>query len=132
MSKLQSKSKEDSLTLSFDEFLSTLGDAESTGFNVKWLKSSVIAFRDLKRARPSIHASLSLLQELRVKRTSCIKKAKETKSAIEAHNTSITHLQESITKLQKYLSSKQEASSTLQAQLKGIEVEQDSLNKEIN
>nr|POE50391.1 hypothetical protein CFP56_35564 [Quercus suber] len=130
--KPRSKGKEDSLTLSFDEFLSTLGNAKSRGFNVKWLKSRVIALRDLKRAGPSIHASLSLLQELRVKRTSCINKVKKTKSAIEAHSTSITQLQECITKVQEDLSSKQEASSTLQTQLKGIEVEQDSLNKEIN
>ena len=90
MSQLQSKGKEDSLTLSFDEFISTLGDDESIGFNVKWLNSRVIALRGLKRAGPSIHASLSLLQELRVKRTSCINKAKETKSAIKPHSTSIT------------------------------------------
>ena len=38
MSQLQSKGKEDSLTLSFDEFLSTLGDDESIGFNVKLAK----------------------------------------------------------------------------------------------
>ena len=90
MSQLQSQGKEDSLTLSVDEFLSTLGDDESIGFNVKWLNSHVIALRGLKRAGPSIHASLSLLQELRVKRTSCINKAKETKLAIEPHSTSIT------------------------------------------
>ena len=46
-----SKGKKDSLTLSFDEFLSTLGDAESMGFNVEWLKSHVIALKDLKKAR---------------------------------------------------------------------------------
>ena len=62
VSQLQSKGKEDSLTLSFDEFLSTLGDAGSMGFNVGWLKSRIIAFRDLKKAGPSIHASLTLFQ----------------------------------------------------------------------
>ena len=62
ISQLQSKDKEDSMTFSFDEFLSTLGDAESMGFNVEWLKSHVIALRDLKMAQPSIYASLSLLQ----------------------------------------------------------------------
>ena len=84
-----------------------------------------------KRARPFVHASLSLLRQLRVKRTSCINKEKETKSAIGAHITSITQLQESITKLQKDLLSKQEASSALQTQLKSFEIEQGSLNKEI-
>ena len=62
ISQLQSKDKEDSMTFSFDEFLATLGDAESMGFNVEWLKSRVIALRDLKMAQPSIYASLSLLQ----------------------------------------------------------------------
>jgi len=62
ISQLQSKDKEDSMTSSFDEFLSTLGDAKSMGFNVEWLKSRVIALRDLKMAQPSIYASLSLLQ----------------------------------------------------------------------
>ena len=65
LSQLQFKGKEDNLTFSFNEFLSTLGDAKSMSFNVEWLKSCVIALRDLKRAGPSIHASLSLLQQLR-------------------------------------------------------------------
>ena len=90
MSQLQSKGKEDSLTLSFDEFLSTLGDAESMGFNVGWLKSHIIVFRDLKKAGPSIHASLTLFQQLRVKRIACINRAKETKSIVDLHNTLIT------------------------------------------
>ena len=76
---LQYNGKEDSLTLSFDEFLSTLGDAESMGFNVKWLKSHVIVLKDLKKVGPFVYASLSPLQQLRAKRTSCINKAKETK-----------------------------------------------------
>ena len=92
LSQLQFKGKEDSLTFSFDEFLSTLGDAESMSFNVKWLKSCVIALRDLKRAGPSVHASLSLLQQLRIKRTLCINKVEETKLAIKTHITSITQL----------------------------------------
>ena len=49
VSQLQSKGKEDSLTLSFDEFLSILGDAQSIGFNVEWLKIHVIALKDLKK-----------------------------------------------------------------------------------
>ena len=61
VSQLQSKGKEDNLTLSFDELLSTLGDAEGIGFNVGWLKSCAIALRDLKKAGPSVRASLSSL-----------------------------------------------------------------------
>ena len=67
VSQLQSKGKEDHLTLSFDELLSTLTKANDMGFNVKWLKSNVTALRDLKKARPSVHTSLSLLQQLKVK-----------------------------------------------------------------
>ena len=48
LSQLQSKGKEDNQTLSFDEFLSTLGDVKSMGFNVEWLKSRVIILIDLK------------------------------------------------------------------------------------
>ena len=99
ISQLKSKGKMNNLTLSFDELLSTLGDAKGIGFNVEWLKSRVIALRDLMKARPSIRASLSLLHQLRPNRISCISKAKETRSAIEAYNTSITKLQESIVKL---------------------------------
>ena len=128
---LQYNGKEDSLTLSFDEFLSTLGDAESMGFNVGWLKSRIIAFRDLKKAGPSIHASLTLFQQLRVKRIACINRAKETKSIIDLHNTLITQLQESLAKLQEDLSSKPEASSAPQTQLEGVAAEQSSLDKEI-
>ena len=62
VSQLQSKGKKDSLTLSFDELIFTIGDAEGKGFNVEWLKNRVIALRDLKEVGPSIHASLSLLQ----------------------------------------------------------------------
>lgn len=101
------------------------------GFNVGWLKSRLIALRDLKKAGPSVHASLTLLQQLRVKRISCINKAKETKSAAKADNTLITQLQESKAKLQEDLSSKQEASFSLQTQLEGVAVEQRSLDKEI-
>ena len=92
VSQLQSKGKKDNLTLSFDELLSTLGDAEGIGFNVKWLKSCVIALGDLMKAWPSICASLSSLHQLRPNKISCISKAKETRSAIGAHNTSITQL----------------------------------------
>ena len=35
VSQLQSKGKEDSLTLSFDELLSTLGDVEGMSFNIE-------------------------------------------------------------------------------------------------
>ena len=120
ISQLKSKGKMNNLTLSFDELLSTLGDAKGIGFNVEWLKSRVIALRDLMKAWPSIRASLSLLHQLRPNRISCISKAKETRSAIEAHNTSITKLQESIVKLQKEFSSKQEANSALQTWLEGV------------
>ena len=111
VSQLQSKGKEDSLTLSFDELLSTLGDVEGMSFNIEQLKSRVIA--------------------LRAKRISCVNKAKETKSAIEVHNTLITLLQESMVKLQEDLSSVQEANSTLQTQLEGVTAEQSSLDKAI-
>ena len=131
VSQLQSKGKKDNLTLSFDELLSTLGDAEGIGFNVKWLKSCVIALGDLMKAWPSICASLSSLHQLRPNKISCISKAKETRSAIGAHNTSITQLQESIVKLQKELSSKLEANSALQTWLEGVSAEQSSLDKEI-
>ena len=99
VSQLQSKGKEDNVTLSFDELLSTLGDAEGIGFNVGWLKSRVIALRDLKKAGPSVCASLSSLHQLRANKISCINKTKETRSAIEAHSTLTTQLQESIVKL---------------------------------
>ena len=128
---MQSKGKEENLTLSFNEFLSTLGDAESMSFNVKWLVSHVIAFRDLNKVGPSTHAYFSLLQQLRVKRASCITKAEETKLAIKAHIILVTQLQESISKLEEDLSSKLEAGSTLDTQLKGVEEEHGSLNKEI-
>ena len=108
ISQLQTKGKKDSLTLSFNEFLFTLGDAKSMGLNVEWHKSRAITVRDLKRAGSSVHASLSLLQQLRAKRILCINNAEEKKLTIEAHNTLITQFQESITKLQKDLSSKQE------------------------
>ena len=111
VSQLQSKGKEDSLTLSFDELLSTLGDVEGMSFNIEQLKSRVIT--------------------LRAKRISCVNKAKETKSTIEVHNTLITLLQESMVKLQEDLSSVQEANSTLQTQLEGVTTEQSSLDKAI-
>ena len=76
--------------------------------------------RDLKKAGPSIHASLFSLYELRVKENSCINKAKEIESALQVHITSITQLQESISKLQAELTSQQEASSDFQTQLEGV------------
>ena len=100
VSQLQSKGKEDNLTLSFDELLSILTKANGMGFNVRWLKSHVAALRDLKKARPFVHTSLSSLQQLKVKSNSCINKAQETKLANDARITSITQFQESITKLQ--------------------------------
>ena len=99
ISQLQSKGKEDCLALPFDDFLSTLNEAEGLSVNASWLKSCVTALRDLKKAGPSVHASLSSLHELRVKENSYINKAKETKSALEVRSTSITWLQESINKL---------------------------------
>ena len=79
---LQLKGKEDCLALLLDNFLSILSEAKSLSVNVGWLKSRVTALRDLKKAGPSVHASLSLLRELRVKENSCINKAKETESAL--------------------------------------------------
>ena len=78
ISKLQSKGKEDCLALPLNDFISTLSEAEGLSVNVSWLKSHVIALRDLKKARPPIHASLSLLRKLKVKENSYIDKAKET------------------------------------------------------
>ena len=79
---LQLKGKKDCLALLLDNFLSILSEAESLSVNVSWLKSRVTALRDLKKAGPSVHASLSSLRELRVKENSCINKAKETESAL--------------------------------------------------
>ena len=79
---LQLKGKEDCLALLLDNFLSILSEAESLSVNVGWLKSRVTALRDLKKAGPSVHASLSSFRELRVKENSCINKAKETESAL--------------------------------------------------
>ena len=62
VSQLQSKGEEDHLTLSFDELLSTLTEVDGMGFNVEWLKSHVMTLRDLKKARPFVHAFLSSLQ----------------------------------------------------------------------
>lgn len=93
--------------------------------------SHFIALRDLKKEGPSTHASLSLLQQLGVKRASCITKAKETKLAIKAHIILVTQLHESVSKLKEDFSSKLEAGSTLNTQLKGVEEEHGSLNKEI-
>ena len=86
MSQLQSKGKEDHLTLFFDEFLSTLIEVDGMGFNVEWLVSCVMTLIDLKKAGPSVHASLFLLQQLRVKRNSCINKVEKTKSTMEVHS----------------------------------------------
>ena len=131
VSQLQSKGKENCLDLPLDEFLSTLSEAEGLSVNVGWLKSRVTALRDLKKAGPSVHASLSSLCELRAKESSCINKAKETESALEVYGTSITQLQESINRLKVELTSKQEVNSALQAQLEGVTAERSSLRKEI-
>ena len=85
MSQLQSKGKEDCLALPLDDFLSTLSEAEDLSVNVSWLKSRVTALRDLKKAGPSVHASLSSLCELRAKESSSINKAKEIELALEVH-----------------------------------------------
>nr|POE81724.1 hypothetical protein CFP56_58991 [Quercus suber] len=82
ISQLQSKGKEERLALPFDNFLSTLSEAESLSVNVGWLKSHITALRDLKKARLSIHTSLSSLRELRVKENSCINRAKEAELAL--------------------------------------------------
>ncbi|KAL4599353.1 hypothetical protein ACB092_11G120600 [Castanea dentata] len=124
VSQLQSKGKENCLALPLDDFLSTLSEVEGLSVNVGWLKSRVTVLRDLKRAGPSIHASLSSLRELRAKESSCINKVKETVSALEVHGTSIAQLQVE-------LASKQEVSSALQAQLEDVTVERSSLRKEI-
>ena len=131
VSQLQSKGKENCLDLPLDDFLSTLSEAEGLSVNVGWLKSRVTALRDLKKAGPSVHASLSSLRELRAKESSCINKAKETESALEVYGTSITQLQESINRLKVELTSKQEVNSALQAQLEGVTAERSSLRKEI-
>ena len=101
------------MALPLDNFLSILSEAEGLSVNVDWLKSRVTALRDLKKAGPFVHISSSSLLELRVKENSCINKAKETKSALQVHRTSITQLQESINKLQAKLTSQQEASSAV-------------------
>ena len=87
--------------------------------------------RDLKKAGPCVHASLSSLRELRVKKNSCINKAKEAESALQVRVTSITQLQESINKLLVEITSQQEASSAFQAQLEGVTIEPNSLKKDI-
>ena len=50
ISQLQSKDKEDCLALPFDNFLSTLSEAESLSVNVGWLITHVTALKDLKKA----------------------------------------------------------------------------------
>nr|POF22755.1 hypothetical protein CFP56_09732 [Quercus suber] len=125
------KSKEDHLTLPFKNILSTLTEANGMGFNVGWLVSRVITLRDLQKIGPFVHASLSLLQLLRVKRDSCINKAEETKKTMEARIASIAKFQESITKLQGDLSSAQEDYSAFRTQLEGVKAEQGSFDKEI-
>ena len=87
---LQLKGKKDCLALPFDNFLSILSEVESLSVNVSWLKSRVIALRDLKKEEPFVHASLSSLHELRVKKNSCTSKAKEIESALQVRVTSIT------------------------------------------
>ncbi|XP_030959061.1 zinc finger BED domain-containing protein RICESLEEPER 1-like [Quercus lobata] len=83
VSQLQSKGKKDFLALPLNDFFSTLSEVEGLRVKVNWLKSRVIASRDLKRAGPSIHASLSSLHELRAKESSYVNKVKETKSTLE-------------------------------------------------
>ena len=61
ISQMQSKGKEDCLAFPLDDFLSTLGEAEGLSVNVGWLKNCVTALRDLKKAGPFVHASLSSL-----------------------------------------------------------------------
>ena len=87
VSQLQSKVKKDYLAFPLDDFLSTLSEAEGLSVNVGWLKSHVTALRDLKKAGPSVYASLSSLRELRAKESSCINKVKETESALGVHDT---------------------------------------------
>ena len=92
VSQLQSKGKEDHHTLPFKDILSALAEANGMGFHVGWLVSRVTTLRDLQKVGPTIHASLSSLQQLRAKRDSSINKANETKSAMEARITSIANL----------------------------------------
>jgi len=92
ISQLQSKDKEACLALPFDNFLSTLSKVESLSVNIGWLKSCVIALRDLKKAGPSIHTSFSLLHELRDKENLYIDEAKEAESDLQVHVASITQL----------------------------------------
>ena len=99
ISQLQLKGKKDRLAFPLDDFFSALSEAEGLSVNVSWSKSRVTALRDLKKARPSVHAFLSSLRELKVKENSCINKAKEIELALQVHNTSITQLQESIKRL---------------------------------
>ena len=70
------------MAVSLDDFLPILSEAKGLSVNVGWLKSRVTALRDLKKARASIHASLSSLRKLRVKENSCIEKAKKTKISL--------------------------------------------------
>nr|POF05307.1 hypothetical protein CFP56_37615 [Quercus suber] len=83
ISQLQSKDKEDCLALPLDNFLSTVSEVESLSVNVSWLKSHVIALKDLKKARPSVHTSFSSLCELRAKENSCINKTNEVDSTLQ-------------------------------------------------
>ena len=82
ISQPQSKDKKDFLTLPLDNFLSTLSEAKSLSVNVSWLKSHVTALKDLKKAGPFVHTSLSSLHELKAKENSCINKAKEAELAL--------------------------------------------------
>ena len=90
-----------------------------------------MTLRDLKKVGHFVHASFSSLQQLRVKRNSCINKVDETKLAMKACIASITQLQEFITKLQRDLSFTQEDYSVLQTQLEGVKAEHDSFDEEI-
>ena len=83
--------------------------------------------RDLKKAGPSVHTSLSLLHELKVKENLCIDKVKEAELVLHVCTASIT--QQSIKRLQVELSSQQEASSALRTQIEGVIAERSSLRK---
>ena len=62
VSQPQSTGKEDHLIFPFKDILSALTKANGMGFNVGWLVSRVTTLRDLLKAGPFVHASLSSLQ----------------------------------------------------------------------
>nr|POE96638.1 hypothetical protein CFP56_62990 [Quercus suber] len=120
ISQLQLKGKEDCLALPLEDFLSTLSEAEGLSVNVGWLKSRVTALRDLKKAGPSIHASLSSLHELRAKENSCINKAKEAESALQAQLEGVTAERYSLRKEVEKLEGELGALSNLDFSLENI------------